>query len=555
MLNELRSNSLTDLLFEKSEEFMGIYDLKKEQFVRVNLAGVALLGFASEAALLNDPVRSRSLRIPPLADEHRATLIGQISRTERYEEITQIGRLNGSAFWGKLVISAFFNGSDAYALVRLVDQRQLHQTERDLDHSVRRYEAVFSYATIGIVVCDRQGRITSANHMADELFGYQTGELMTMTIEQLVPTEVSHNHETLRHSFIKQPQVREMGRNRDLYAHRKDSSVFPVEISLSYFQLEEEQYAVAYIIDTSIKKAAEKQLLAHRDDVQRLNADLEQKVADRTNALMNTLGQLERAKDDLTKALATEQQLGELKSRFVSMASHEFRTPLTVLQTSATLIEKYLALGQLSSCQTHLDHIRASTRHLNDILDEFLSVGLIEAGKVVAHPKPVDVAKLVGETVADMQGILKPGQRVETALGGPETTLPGHAWLDPSLFRKIILNLLINAIKYSGPGSVVSIRGKATDQQLTMVIEDQGVGIPPDDQHHLFERFFRARNVANIAGTGLGLHIVGRYVALMGGQVSLHSVVNQGTTVTVTLPLSTKTNTPLGRAVDLAKGL
>ncbi|MBD2756519.1 PAS domain S-box protein [Spirosoma sp. BT704] len=541
MLSELLSNPLSDLLFEQSDEFMGIYDLEKEQFVRVNSAGVRLLGFASEVALLDDPGRLRSLRIPPLTIDHRAALIGQLNRAGRYEETVQIGRVNGPAFWGRLIISTLLGGADGYALVRLIDQRQLHQTERDLDHSVRRYEAVFSYASIGIVVCDQQGRITSANHLANELFGYQTGELISLTIEQLVPTEVSHFHQTLRQFFNQQPPVPEMARNRDLQARRKDGSVFPVEISLSYFQLEEEHYAVAYIIDTSVKKAAQSQLLAQRDAIQRLNGDLEQKVADRTNALLNTLGQLVQAKDELTKALTAEQQLGELKSRFVSIASHEFRTPLTVVQTSATLIEKYLALNQPDNCQTHLDHIRASTRHLNDILEEFLSVGQIEAGKIEAHPVSVDVAKLLGVTVADMQGILKRDQRVEMTLSGSETARPdhvwpGHAWLDPSLFRKIILNLLTNAIKYSGPGSVVSIQGTTTDRLLTLIVQDQGVGIPPDDQPHLFERFFRASNVTNMAGTGLGLHIVGQYVALMGGQISLQSVLDQGTTVTLTLP-------------------
>jgi signal transduction histidine kinase len=188
-----------------------------------------------------------------------------------------------------------------------------------------------------------------------------------------------------------------------------------------------------------------------------------------------------------------------------------------------------------------LDHIRASTRHLNDILEEFLSVGQIEAGKIEAHPVSVDVAKLLGVTVADVQGVLKPGQRVEMTLSSPETAMsghawPGHAWLDPSLFRKILLNLLTNAVKYSGPGSVVNIQGTITDRLLTLIVQDQGVGIPPDDQPHLFERFFRASNVTHIAGTGLGLHIVGQYVALMGGQISLQSVLNQGTTVTLTLP-------------------
>lgn len=139
MLTDMLANPLIDLLFAESDEFMGIYDLNGEQFVRVNPAGVRLLGFASEADLLNDPVRSRSLRMPPLTDEHRAMLIGQISLTRQHEETTLIGRLNGPEFWGKFVISAFLKGNESYALVRLVDQRRLHQTERALNHSVRRY--------------------------------------------------------------------------------------------------------------------------------------------------------------------------------------------------------------------------------------------------------------------------------------------------------------------------------------------------------------------------------------------------------------------------------
>jgi PAS domain S-box-containing protein len=532
MLDDLFLNPLTDLLFDKNDDFIGIYDLGTEQFVRVNPAGVRLLGFASEQALLDDPVRSRSVRAEPLIDQQRTSLIARIIQAGQHEETTQIGRQDGQTFWGQVVVSAFSAGSKPYALVRLMDQGRLHQTERDLDHSVRRYEAIFSYASIGIVVCDQPGRVMSANHMAHELLGYGPGELMALTIEDLVPMDVSQYHKEFRELFNQNPQVREMGRNRDLHARRKDGSVFPVEISLSHFRLEDELYAVAYIIDITVKKAAERQLMTHRDDIQRLNADLEKKVADRTNALMITLDQLEQSKAELTNALATEQQLGELKSRFVAMASHEFRTPLTVLQTSATLLEKYIGNDQQANRQKHLDHIRASVNQLNDILEEFLSVGMIEAGKVVPHPVAVDVAQLVNEILADLQPMLKPGQRIDNQL----RNLPGHAWLDPSLLRKILLNLLTNAIKYSGAGSVVSISGNLANGQLTLTVQDRGVGIPPGEQGQLFERFFRARNVANIAGTGLGLHIVGRYVALMGGTVSLQSVLDEGTTVTLTLP-------------------
>ncbi len=547
MINDFLSNPLTDLLFEKSDDFIGIYDLGSGQFVRVNRAGARLLGFNSEQALLADPIRSRSVRAEPLADEQRTSLIARILEAGQHEEITQIGQQNGQTFWGKVVVSAFTADNKPYALVRLIDQGRLHQTERDLDNSVRRYEAIFSYAAIGIVVCNQPGRVMSANHLAIQMLGYESGGLIGLSIEELVPMDVSWYHQELRQSFNQSPQVRSMGRNRDLYARRNDGSVFPVEISLSHFRLEDKLYAVAYIIDITVKKTAERQLLAQHDAIQQLNADLEQKVADRTHALMTTLGQLEQSKEELTKALAAEQQLGELKSRFVSMASHEFRTPLTVLQTSATLIEKYIGNDQPDKCRKHLDHIRGSVNQLNDILEEFLSVGMIEAGKVEAHPVAVDVSQLISDIVADMQELLKPDQRIDNQMVMPGHAGSGRVMLDPSLLRKIMINLLSNAVKYSGsdcgqsgngqPGSVVTIAGSCTHDELTLTVQDQGVGIPPDEQAHLFERFFRARNVANIAGTGLGLHIVGRYVELMGGTVLLESTLNQGTTVTLTLPL------------------
>ncbi|MDB5243550.1 MAG: sensor signal transduction histidine kinase, partial [Spirosoma sp.] len=327
MLHAVYSSALTDLLFEKSQDFVGIYDLSAERFVRINPAGVRLLGFSSEQALLNDPIRSSSVRFPPLDAEHRTRLVALIRQAGRHQETVQIGRLSGQPFWGQLTANAFNANGHPYALVHIIDQGPLHQAERELEHSLRRYEAIFTNATVGIIVADERGIIVSANQLSDQLFGYATGGLEGLAVEELVPSSTSQNHQTLRHSFIANPLVRAMGHNRDLYARRKDGSLFPVEISLSYFRLDEALYAVAYIIDITLKKQAESQLLDQKAQVEQLNAELEQKVADRTHALMNTLDQLESSKSELAKALAAEQRLGELKSRFVSMASHEFRTP------------------------------------------------------------------------------------------------------------------------------------------------------------------------------------------------------------------------------------
>ncbi|AUD00443.1 CHASE3 domain-containing protein [Spirosoma pollinicola] len=263
----------------------------------------------------------------------------------------------------------------------------------------------------------------------------------------------------------------------------------------------------------------------------RYNAELEKKVVDRTQALMITLGKLEESKNELIQALAVERELSELKVRFVAMASHEFRTPLTAVLTSAELIEKYSHSEQQEKRQKHTHRIRVAVKHLNAILEEFLSLGKLEEGQISVNLVHVDMSKLLGETVTYMQDALKPQQTIQTDLSCPDLL-----WLDASLLQKIMINLLSNAVKYSGPGSVVSLRAEYGDNELTITVQDQGIGMTVADQQRMFERFFRASNATNIEGTGLGLHIVRRYVDLMGGKISLSSELNLGTSVIVNLP-------------------
>ena len=288
---------------------------------------------------------------------------------------------------------------------------------------------------------------------------------------------------------------------------------------------------LAAVTETTEIVLAQRQLVAQRDHIEQINAELEQKVVERTQVLLNKLDQLKQSKDELTRALVAERELGELKSRFVSMASHEFRTPLTTVLSSTTLIEKYTEGDQQDKRLKHIHRIQAAVINLNNILEEFLSVGKLEEGKIKARSSEVDLTQLVNQVVMDMKGALKPQQQIIT-----QVLFTSSLWLDPSLLRKILVNLLSNAVKYSKPESTINVQGAYITGQLILSVEDQGIGIAKEDQMHLFERFFRARNVTNIAGTGLGLHIVGHYVKLMGGEVSLRSELNKGTTVTLRLP-------------------
>ncbi|MBD2767926.1 PAS domain S-box protein [Hymenobacter sp. BT664] len=522
--------ALTDILLNQAPDFVGVYDATRRWFTQVNPAGVRLLGYSSEQALLADP--HRELRTPAFSAADWAALCEQVRRDGHQGAEADIERPGGSRFPARIELTYFEEEQAPFFLVRITEQNRLRQVEQELAQSVRRFEAVFANATIGILVCNRSGAIISANRLAHQQFGYAEGELTKLKIEALVPDAAGRRHEQLRESFNARPSVRAMGAHSgDLEALRQDGSVFPVEVSLSYFYLDEELFVVSYILDITYKKNAQRALISERQRVERLNAELEQKVADRTHALLSTLEQLEQRKDELAKALAAEQELGELKSRFVSMASHEFRTPLTAVLTSASLIEKYPATEQQDKRLRHLERIRQSVNHLNDILEEFLSVGRIEEGKVEARPARLDLAALLHDTVADVQGLRKPGQEIEQDVCCPE-----DPWLDPSLLRKILVNLLSNALKYSGENSVVRLRAGCASGQFTLTVQDQGVGISEEDQARLFERFFRARNVTNVPGTGLGLYIIAKYLELMNGTIALHSTLGEGTTVTIAIP-------------------
>jgi len=519
------------MLLNKASDFVGVYDVGLGWFTHVNPAGYQLLGYASAEALYADP--ERTLRPQQLSAREWDQLQAEVARTGHYEFDAELRRQAGGSFWAHLELTSFEAVGRLYYLVRLMDINRLHQAEHELAQSERRFEAVVASATIGIIVCNRAGTIVSANQMAQQQFGYPEGTLVGQRIEVLVPNAAGRRHEQLRESFNARPSVRVMGAHKgDLEGRRQDGSVFPVEVSLSYFHLDDELYVVSYILDITYKKNAEQALIAERQRVERLNAELEQKVADRTFALMSTLEQLEQGKNELAQALAAERELGELKSRFVSMASHEFRTPLTAMLTSAALIEKYPATEQQDKRVRHLERIRHSINHLNDILEEFLSVGRIEEGKVLACPAEISVPALLHETIADMQGLLKAGQTVV-----PEISACAEpVWLDPSLLRKILVNLLSNALKYSGENSVVRVLATCADGQLVLTVQDQGVGISAEDQEHLFERFFRARTVAYVPGTGLGLYIIAKYLELMQGRIALQSTLEVGTTVTITIP-------------------
>jgi len=237
-----------------------------------------------------------------------------------------------------------------------------------------------------------------------------------------------------------------------------------------------------------------------------------------------------QAEEDVKRALEKEKQLNELKSRFVSMASHEFRTPLSTIFSSSSLVEKYLNKEDADlesikeNAHRHLKRIKSSVGNLTSILNDFLSLDKLEQGKVEVKPSLFDIDMFAEELMEEIQATLKKGQKIIYTHSGNK-----EVYLDRQMLKNILYNLISNASKYSPEDSKIEFKISLTENGLTVTVIDHGIGIPNSDQIHLFERFFRAKNVTNIQGTGLGLNIVQRYSNLLNGKISFSSKEGEGT--------------------------
>ena len=399
--------------------------------------------------------------------------------------------------------------------------------------------SLFENATEGFVVTDGKGNIILVNPSACRMFEYEPNELIGQKIEILVPTQYKKGHVKLRDDFYNDPRNRVMGHGRDLHGLKKGGQNFPVEVSLSTYVESGERYVIAFIIDITHRKEIEKNMVRQQEqlehvsnEMRKLNAELEAKVEERTIILKEALQRLEQSQEELSEALDKERQLNEIKSRFVSMASHEFRTPLSTVLSSASLLNKYREAEDQPKRERHIEKIKASVKQLNDILEDFLSLGKLDEGKVAVSVNEFNLNDLIQDTIDEMKGLAKDNQKIVYNKNGGELITT-----DKKLLRNVLINLISNAIKFSGEDSSVWVNSHVNNGIANISVKDEGIGISDDDQMHLFSSFFRGKNVLNIQGTGLGLHIVKRYMDLLDGHVNLESQLGKGTTITIKIPI------------------
>lgn len=533
------------------------------------------------------------------------------------------------------------------------------------------FEALFNFASIGILITNSSGEIQMANKYIEQQFEYKPGELIGEKVEILIPARYAARHAKHRDNYSNNPHSRPMGLGMELWGLKKDGAEFPVEVSLGHYKIGDEHYSLAFINDITQRKETEQAIT-------NLNAHLEQKVKEGSQSLAITVEQLsnqiketerkdielerinaflnniwnhagaiifvcdkdgliqffnpaaekslgyssaevinklnvvrfhlpeeiskkseelirvndqkplegfdviiaasqankdnnqewhylrkdgsdfyvslnvaalkdaqheisgylgiavdisekKHAEIELLTALEKEKDLNELKSRFVSMASHEFRTPLSAVLSSAYLLSKYTKTEEQPQREKHIQRIVSSVTSLTEILNDFLSVGKIEEGNIQPNYREYDIKEQAAEIIQEVQHLLKQGQSISYVHTGADSMV--H--LDSSMMKHIIINLLSNAIKFSNNDAVIELATEKTGKNLILTVTDKGLGIPDEDIENLFKRFFRSSNVTNIQGTGLGLHIVSKYTELMNGTIKCESKLGKGTKFTI----------------------
>lgn len=379
--------------------------------------------------------------------------------------------------------------------------------------------AIIESAIDGIITIDNRGLIESLNPAALKLFGYAEAEVIGKNISVLMPEPDKSAHDGYIQRYDHTGEKRIIGKGREVRGLRKDGTTFPFRLAVSEVQYEDRKIYTGFVHDLSKEKEAEEQLRQYA-------AKLEDLVDERTNSLKEIVEALRDAKEEVSISLEKEKELGQMKSRFVSMASHEFRTPLSSIQLSASLIQKYAEPFYSKPIQKHVNKVKNAVGNLTTILNDFLSLEKLEAGRVEVNPCTFDLVKLSEEVTEEMQMIAKQNQHIIYQHTGAKSLV--H--LDQNLLKNCMINLISNAIKYSGEDTFIEFNTEINEEGCKVIVKDNGIGIPETDQVYLFEPFFRAHNTGNIPGTGLGLNIVRRYANLMKGTLQFKSIINKETT-------------------------
>lgn len=400
----------------------------------------------------------------------------------------------------------------------LLEQRVAART-MTLSQSKRELQTIINTVQTGILLIDEENEnIINANPNASDIIGMKQSQIEGRSFRDFFPK-------------AKQSDLNKIG-SFESSIKRANGNAVPILRAVSLINIGNMKYRIESFLDITERKQAEVAL-------QQTNELLELKVQERTidlqllvHKLKEEVTEREKAEKELLKLLEKEKELGDLKTRFVSMVSHEFRTPLTIIRSAAQMIVKFR--DRLSGSEKHenLNRIIGTVDTMTDLLENVLFIGKSDSEKFKLNPRPIDMTKFCKGIVTDIKLGLNRERDINFSSEGEFQTQQ----IDVKLMRHILFNLLSNAIKYSEDTKPIEFNLRCFEEKIEFSIKDYGIGIPEEEQEQIFELFHRAKNVGTISGTGLGMAVVLQSLKLHGGTIDLSSKVNEGSTFKIEIP-------------------
>ncbi|SDB29209.1 PAS domain S-box-containing protein [Flavobacteriaceae bacterium MAR_2010_188] len=414
-------------------------------------------------------------------------------------------RKDGSVFPVEAGLNPFTFYDQDFVMALVIDITVRKRSEQELLH----WANIFNESLNEIYIFDGKSlAFINVNKGALKNIGYSLEEIRKMSVLSIMPSFSKAEFLAVISPLYDDSLDKLKFNTRH---QRKNGTSYPVEVHLQKSSIGDTDALLAIVLD----------IIEHEAYTQKL----EQTVADRTKQLED--------------ALATEKELGELKTKFLSLVSHEFKTPLSGILTSATLAGKYPKEEHHEKREKHLKTIQSKVKYLNNIINDFLSIERMESGNVIYNFSNFPLSKVVNEVVYEANMFLKEGQQIEY----PENTDSIFLDFDEHVLELILTNLINNAVKYSSEDSTIFLSAKEVGKNLVVTIRDEGMGILKSEQKYIFNRYFRAENALLTQGTGIGLNIVKTHLENLEGNITFKSVEGKGTEFMVTIPMTTSKKT------------
>jgi PAS domain S-box-containing protein len=446
-------------------------------------------------------------------------------------------KTDGSDVWieskGEPIV--FNNNNGALVFIRDITERK--NAEEAIRQSESKFYSLYENSPNAIFISEPETyTIIDCNQNACLMNGYTKEELIGQNLNILHPDELIQ--ESLKYE-VKEYNLEILRNQKSITIEslhkKKDGTVFPIESSISLITLNGKELTMGIDRDISERKIIEKELAIHRDNLEELVKVRTKEIEWINKELISEIEKKQQTEILLKQSLEKEKELNQLKSRFISTASHEFRTPLTTILSSAELIQRYGKRWDDEKYTDHMMRITNSVEYLTNLMDDVLTISRIESGRISFAPVKTNLEELSLKVIDDIKLSYEQKHKLDFKYQSEEK----YFSVDPKQMQMIIQNLLTNAFKYSDPDDKIELLINTDEDNLFIKVTDDGMGIDQKDILHIFEPFYRSINTENIQGTGLGLSIVKNAVEMHNGKINVTSQLGQGATFLITLPKGT----------------